>query len=148
VNEIGNPGVGGDEWAWSARNRCTPRCVLRRIYRASTACRIVRVGRSDSPGRRPTGPRIAHQHAFADADAVRAAITDSVVPAVVFRVVFFFDDNDYNHHHDDDSGGHDDHDSTAEAHHHDHAAAAAHDDHDHAAVRPHLLLIAWFSLTT
>jgi hypothetical protein len=147
VNEIGNPGVGGDEWAWSARNRCTPRCVLRRIYRASTACRIVRVGRSDSPGRRQTGPRIADQHPVLDAHADRNTITDSVVLTAVVLVVVFFPDNDNDHHHDDHNSSHDDHDdSAAEADHDDSAATADHDHHE--ALRPHLLLIAWFSLTT
>ena len=139
MNEIGNPGVSGDEWAGSARNRGAPGCCHCRVLRARAACRIARLGRSDPVAGRQSGPRLAHQHAFVDADGDSGTVTDSGLQLVVSAVIFFCDNNYDNNNYDDHSGYDDDNDQTARRHHHDHAAAAD-DDHDHAAVWTDLLL--------
>ncbi|NGY61756.1 hypothetical protein G7043_22775 [Lentzea sp. NEAU-D13] len=141
MNEIGNPGVSGDEWAGSARNRGAPGGCHCRVLRARAACRIARVERSGRPGDRQTGPRIAHQHAFGAPDGVQRSVTERVVPSLVVRTVFFFQDNNYDDDHNyDDRRGDDDYDEAATGSDHDAQTAAGAYDHDDAAVRTHLLL--------
>ena len=141
MNEIGNPGVSGDERAGSARNRGAPGCCHCRVLRARAACRIARVGRSDRPGKRQTGSRIAHQHAFGAPNGVQRSVTDRVVPALVVRAVFFFQDNNYDDHDHDHHRGDDDYDEAATGSDHDAQTAAGAHDHDDAAVRTDLLLM-------
>jgi hypothetical protein len=140
VNEIGNPGVGVDERTRPARYRCAPGRCRRRVLRARAACRIARLGRSDPVAGRQSGPCLAHQHAFVDANGDSGTVTDSGLQLVVSAVFFFCDNNYDNNNYDDHSGYDDDNDQTARRHHHDHAAAA-NDDHDHAAVWTDLLLV-------
>lgn len=146
MNPIGNPSVVGDERAGSARNGGAPGRRRGRVLRASTACRLAGVGRSDNAGGRQQGSRLAHQHAVTAPDADRNPVTDRVVlifiVVFVFGAVFFFQYNNYDNHEDDNHRHDNDYSGPASHHYDDYSPQTAHDDdHDHTAVRHHLLLI-------